>query len=543
MLSLRSRVSMSVRRLGMCRRLGDSAWSPAYRRETMAPGGNPGDAGQSHSMGPDSLLRGNDWNPYQMRGVPDMTLKWTTMTLAIQLAAGLFSVCIPLIGQAAEPIDIGSRRELFIDRLLIDKMDGTQLKMHTPHLAPRVNQSQGHYATILNDGGLLRMYSRGNDPLDNGWKKYGFEFYHSHELTLYAESKDGIHWREPNLGLYKVAHYPHGNIVLAGQWGANHNFAPFIDVKPGVSAKQKYKALGGVAYAHRKAVRAKRGPGGLAAYVSADGIHWKKLQKQNVIPESWGTFDSQNCAFWSESENRYVCYFRLFHKGYRSIGRTTSQDFIHWTKPVRMKANVPGEHLYTSVTQPYFRAPHIYIATPTRFMSKRGSTTDILLMSTRGGDTYDRTFMEAFIRPGVGKTGWGNRSNYAAIGIHQTGSAEMSIFLYGNRRYTLRLDGFSSLNAGYIEGEMQTKPFTFSGKSLDINVSTSAGGRMRIEIQDTAGQPIPGFALKDCLQIVGDQITRRVAWKTGSDVSKLAGRPIRLRFVMQDADLYSLRFR
>lgn len=56
-------------------------------------------------------------------------------------------------------------------------------------------------------------------------------------------------------------------------------------------------------------------------------------------------------------------------------------------------------------------------------------------------------------------------------------------------------------------------------------------------------QPIPGFALDECHQIVGDQIERVIAWKGGSDVSTLAGKAIRLRFVMQDADLYSLRFR
>jgi hypothetical protein len=33
-----------------------------------------------------------------------------------------------------------------------------------------------------------------------------------------------------------------------------------------------------------------------------------------------------------------------------------------------------------------------------------------------------------------------------------------------------------------------------------------------------------------------------VPWKQGSDVSKLAGQPIRLRFVMREADLYAFRF-
>lgn len=210
-----------------------------------------------------------------------------------------------------------------------------------------------------------------------------------------------------------------------------------------------------------------------------------------------------------------------------------------------MNANAPGEHLYTNGTQPYFRAPHIYIALPTRFQAKRGSTTDVMLMSSRGGSRYDRTFMEAFIRPGVGQDGWGNRSNYAAKGIHQTGPYEMSVFLTGGRRYTMRLDGFASLHAGYDEGEMVTKPLKFEGQELELNYSTSAGGQLLVEIQDADGRPIPGFELETCKQIVGDQIERVVEWEgqRGSDVGALAGQPIRIRFVMQDADIFAIRFR
>jgi hypothetical protein len=313
-----------------------------------------------------------------------------------------------------------------------------------------------------------------------------------------------------------------------------------------VPADQKYKALGGLAYQPHKdhlAVREKRGPGGLKAFVSPDGIHWKKLRDEPVIPEEWGKyFDSQNYAFWSESEQRYVCYFRRFIKGMRGIARTTSRDFITWTPFVEMEANLPREHLYTACTQPYVRAPHIYLALPTRFMDKRGSATDILFMSTRGGGAYDRTFTESFIRPGIGKEGWANRANYAAIGIHQTGDAELSMFLTGGRRYTLRLDGFVSVNAPLAGGEFVTKPFVFKGSALEINYSTSAAGVLRAELQDAAGKPLPGLSLDDCEPIYGDHIARLVKWKPGSDLSAHAGQPIRLRFEMSDADLYAVKF-
>jgi hypothetical protein len=237
-----------------------------------------------------------------------------------------------------------------------------------------------------------------------------------------------------------------------------------------------------------------------------------------------------------------VCYFRRFLNGYRGIARTTSEDFVHWTRFVEMQANLPGEHLYTSCTQPYYRAPHIYVALPTRFMDKRGAATDILFMTTRGGDGYDRQFTQSFIRPGLGTDGWANRANYAAIGIHPTGVTEMSLFLTGGRRYTLRLDGFASVNAPLAGGEFLTKPFRFTGAKLELNYSTSAAGQIRVEVQDADGQPLPGLALEECEPIWGDHLARIVQWKRGDEVSAAAGKPVRLRFEMSDADLYSIRF-
>lgn len=448
---------------------------------------------------------------------------------------------------ADEPIAIGMRRELFADRYLVGELKGTTLKLHEPQLMAPVSppRPNGHYATVLKAGDKFQFYYRGDTKPGNHWKK-GWEQYHEGEVTLYAESKDAIHWTLPKLGLFEHETFPQGNIVLMNEFLVNHNFTPFIDTKPGVPPEQKYKALGGIAYQphpEHLAVRDKRGSGGLKAFVSPDGIHWKKLRDEPVVPEEWGKyFDSQNYAFWSETEQCYVCYFRRFIKGWRGIARTTSKDFITWTPFVEMEANLPKEHLYTSCTQPYFRAPHIYVATPTRFMDKRGAATDILFMSTRGGSKYDREFTESFIRPGIGKDGWADRANYAAIGIHQTGDAEMSLFLTGGRRYTLRLDGFVSVNAPLAGGEFITKPFTFTGSKLEINYSTSAAGQMRVEVQDADGRPLPGFALDDCEPIYGDHIARIVKWKSGADVSALAAKPVRLRFEMSDADLFAVKF-
>jgi hypothetical protein len=111
------------------------------------------------------------------------------------------------------------------------------------------------------------------------------------------------------------------------------------------------------------------------------------------------------------------------------------------------------------------------------------------------------------------------------------------------RRYSLRLDGFAAAVAPYAGGELLTKPLTFDAKELAINFATSAAGGVRVELQDAAGKPVPGFGLADSTENIGNETDRVVRWKSGADVGGLAGKPVRLRFVMKDARLYSFQFR
>jgi hypothetical protein len=110
------------------------------------------------------------------------------------------------------------------------------------------------------------------------------------------------------------------------------------------------------------------------------------------------------------------------------------------------------------------------------------------------------------------------------------------------RRYTLRLDGFVSARAPLSGGTLVTKPLTFDGSQLEINFSTSAAGSVRVEIQDTDGKPVNGFSIADCPQVFGDSIARGVKWNSDADLSSLAGKSVRLRFELKDADLYSFQF-
>ena len=248
--------------------------------------------------------------------------------------------------------------------------------------------------------------------------------------------------------------------------------------------------------------------------------------------------------------------------GVRWIRRATSKDFISWSRLESIDTgDAPFEHFYTSSCVQYERAPRTYLMFPSRFVVDRvidpdryngPGVSDVVMMSSRDGLNFDRSFLEGFVRPGLDKENWHERGVYMERGILHTSPTEMS--LYGMEhskhssvhieRYALRTDGFVSINAGYSGGELITRPLTFTGGELELNYSTSAVGSVKVELQDPEGRPQPGFALDDCPEMFGDEIEGTVRWKgDGPDMSELAGVPVRLRFALNDAYLYAFRFR
>jgi hypothetical protein len=488
---------------------------------------------------------------------------------------------VPVLTQAQEPIDIGTRRELFVDGQLIDKLVGAQRRLHHPvpreisivHDAAWEGAGSG-YHSVIHDGDLYRMYHRGSAlGVKDGRLKTGKQVY------CYAESRDGIRWTKPDLGLFEYNGSNQNNIIWTGV--GTHNFAPFLDTRPDCPPESRFKALAGTAK-----------EGGLFAFHSPDGIHWSLMRQKPVVTK--GAFDSQNLAFWDASAGKYRAYFRTFTKGittgkvwkpagYRAIRTASSEDFLSWSDEADLTyEDSPVEHLYTNQIGPYFRAPHILIGFPTRYI-ERGwspsmralpqlqhrqqraeahlrygtSLTEGLLMASRDGVHFER-WNEAFLRPGPERPDtWLYGQNFIAWHAVETRSSlpgasnELSLYAAEGswtgdsnamRRYTLRLDGFVSVNAGWKGGELVTRPLRFNGNRLSINFATSAAGSIRVEIQDAQGKPLPGFGLDDCPDIFGDAIDRTVDWDGSSDVGDLAGQSVRLRFFLKDADLYALKF-
>ena len=378
------------------------------------------------------------------------------MTVRITPILAISVLLVASTIRAEAPIRIDSRRELFVDDYLIQSLDGARRAMHHPmpqevaltHDAPWEGTGSG-YHSVFRDGDLYRMYYKAwhlnvsKNRLDTS----------AHPLyCCYAESDDGIRWRKPDLGLHEFRGSKANNIVMvSGKIGgadvdAGHP-AVFKDDNPDCPPDARYKAI----------LRS-RGPRGLLALKSPDGIHWSAMSDSPVITA--GAFDSQNLAFWDPVRREYRAYWRIFSagvttekvwkpSGYRGIRTATSQDFFHWGPHADLTyADSPREHLYTNQIKPYYRAPHLLIGFPTRYIERGWSEsmralpepkhremraaahlrygtalTEGLLMSSRDGVHFQR-WNEGFLRPGIQREGtWHYGQQYIAWHVVETRSA------------------------------------------------------------------------------------------------------------------------
>lgn len=436
--------------------------------------------------------------------------------------------------------EIGSRWELFVDDWLISRLDGIELRLHPPIKREVVLVADqpwegkwSAYFTALQDGPTIRLYYRGFTPADVS----------EETCTCMAESRDGIHFERPKLGLYAFNGSKQNNIVHRGI--ESHNLAPFVDQNPQARPDERYKALAGV-------------QSKLYALSSPDGLHWQKMQAEPVMTQ--GAFDSLNVGFWDRAAGVYRAYSRYWtggeYKGYRAIQSSTSADFLRWSvpQPNRYSPDVPKEHLYTNVTIPCPDAPHILLAFPKRFVPERtklpgyatAGVSDALFMTSRDGINWRRIFREAWVRPDLDERNWTHRSNMPAWGIVQTGPDEFTMYISEHydwpdnrlRRLTMRRHGFASIHAGVGGGTCLTQPLQFAGTELVLNYATSAAGVVSVEVQDANGQ-----ALMQSDDLFGNELEGVVRWLGGARLADLAGRPVRLLLTLRDADVYALRFR
>ncbi len=472
--------------------------------------------------------------------------------LAAFAAVSFTSIILPpasLQADSSEPVEIGDRLQIAADPAFpIESLEGDlALKLQLPEPkdvvfsadAPWEGNTSGYF-TLFQDGNLFRLYYRGwaHDPESKKELRK--------EVTCYAESRDGLYWKRPELGLFDFEGSADNNIIWRGP--ASHNFTPFRDDNPDCPSEAKYKALG-----VGKGVPGGPNKSALYAFQSADGIHWSPLGEKPVIED--GAFDSQNLAFWDPVRKEYRAYWRYFGNGVRAIRTATSKDFLTWENQADLTypEGTPTQHLYTNAIQPYYRAPGLLVGFPTRYLPDEGQRVEPILMTSRDGVLFHR-WNDPVVPEAAPMDRQGNRSNYMTWGLLKLPGKPGELSVYATeayyahepgrlRRFVYRLDGFVGLEAGEKGGEVVTRPLIFSGNHLALNFDASAGGGVLVEIRDAeTGKPLEGFGYDEALPLTGDSVKTTVQWKRGHDVSSLAGKPVRLGFRMKKADLFSFRF-
>ena len=177
---------------------------------------------------------------------------------------------------------------------------------------------------------------------------------------------------------------------------------------------------------------------------------------------------------------------------------------------------------------------------------------ELLVGFSRDGFHWYRPDRRPFIgvNPKEGAWNWGNVQSaggcFLVVGdklyFYVSGRSICDSFWDGNCHTglaILRRDGFASMEAhGKKEGTLTTRPLLFHGKRLFVNVQAK-GGEFRAEVLGTDFRPIEPFTRSRCIPVTTDTTIAEVAWKGARDLSSVAGKPVRFRFYLKNAALYS----
>jgi len=431
---------------------------------------------------------------------------------------------------------------------------------------------------------------------DQGYKMYYVVWNATYDGTeaFLLESPDGIQWERATVD---NPGYPEleGNAIVIP--GLEDGFYVFYDTNPACPPEEKYKAAARAlgTYNGQENYR------GLWSWTSADGKHFGNPR----MITDYGTFDSMNtinfidgryvCYYRNqnglgpngefvecENANDIGGYCRRLAQNpriaYRDVRVMYSDDFIHWSEPemIRFDDNSIVD-MYTNQITPCPGASHILVGFPTRYVSRYHwgfneeqmnsaaikknaivhyqeercglATTDCLFMYSRDGLVWHKGD-EAFMTAGYeGAHNWVYGDCYPAYGFVDNGGP--NLFMYCAERYRspgypkpiaryeIRKDGFGCIMAGGKEAVVVTKPLTFEGSDLHLNFESSAAGHIYVDVLDADGNPL---ADKKSFEVYGNNIDRKVCFADGTDFAEFSGKPVRLRFTMQEAKLYSMWF-
>lgn len=490
-------------------------------------------------------------------------------------------------------MNINTQKQLFIDKKFFSTVEDVSLQMNPPmqHPDPVLTMDKpwealglGSYNTVLREAdGRFRLWY--DALMEGGLPREGAR------RLCYAESNDGVHWEKPNLGLVPFRGSMSNNIVAPplerqSQQGAT----VFRDEQ--ASPSERYK-LWTKFQPTDDEINAGALPG-LWAMHSPDGIHWEAYSDQPNPPDTM--CDTQNILFWDDRLELYVGYTRVRETQdygeagtmgmelnaagqgrYRAVGRITSPDLREWSPleivfeadetdlsiPVPDRGDDPRPVIdfYTNCVMKHPDAQDVYFMLPAAYYhwgdNEFPATFDIQLLTSRDGIGWQRAGgRRPFLRHGLDGSAtsgiivanpWlvlvGDEQWLYFAGRGETHAIKARDGLQsGLFRATIRRDGFISADAGYGGGQFTTPPLSFGGNCLELNLDGSAGGWLKVEIQDAEGRPLQGHSLDDADPVMGNGLNKTVTWKNQYDVGKFADQRVRLRFVMRDMKLYSFQF-
>lgn len=487
------------------------------------------------------------------------------------LLAWLLLFVVPSPGQTQEAVDIGLHRQLFLDDFIIEMTEGLKRTMHQPVKRGAVIRPDQPWESTLQTRCVPAW-----DELQQLFKLWLITSTNIPGLagTSYAESRDGIHWTKPVLRQVEINGSRENNFISLSsdhQWPQNGIENVVYDADD-LDPACRFKGFYGVIDRH--------------PMVSPDGIHWTLLDTA-ALPSS----DESNLSYDREQRTFIATLKRRGPFG-RSHAIWTSLDFTNWKDTGVLfhadevdqrlaRKNIAARLASSSLQQPVtnnprdynadiynigvFRYEGLYIGLPAVYHAtgKHKVNTDgfhlIQLACSRDLRTWKRIGdRQPFIGPSPAEPESFDRTQLLPPSAPVERGNELW-FYYTGIKYrarpadadektgaiclaVLRRDGFVSLDAGTNGGQLITVPFTFSGDRLMLNVVVRRGGHARAEVLDGNSQTISGFSLADCKPLHGNHTSSEIHWQNGSEMSGLAGQPIRLRIDLNNAELYSFWF-
>jgi hypothetical protein len=439
------------------------------------------------------------------------------------------------------PIDLG--RQLLVDDFLIQE---TTLR-RVFHLASYHPESPVLKPDRPWEGSMAMVFSDGvwYDPKDRKFKMWYLAG--PERATCYAESGDGIHWEKPSLDVR-----PGTNVVQTGWRDSSTVVLDLEEKDPG----KRYKM-----FRSSPGIDGVRNSWRLAQFFSPDGIHWSDP------PLFTGSSGDRTTVFWNPFRKVWVYSLRSGGDPRRrrywetpdlvSGPRWEKMDEPPWwigaddLDPVREDLKVTTQ-LY-NVDAVAYESLFLGLFTIWRGQPEnRQKPNDLVLGYSRDGWSWHRPDRRAFC-PVSDRFGDWNYANVQSAGGCCLIAGDRLFFYVSGRGgapgtfapgtcvtglATLRRDGFASMEAGEAEGTLTTRPVTFRGKHLFVNLDAPEG-EFRAEVLDRGGRTQPRFTSGDCLPLRGDGTRLAVGWKEGDDLSSLAGKPVRFRFHLKNGKLYA----